>query len=449
MNAISHFISSVGPAAMRRILLTVGALSAFAIHARAQPQRSAGGSLTGVTVAPELLVRGGDTAIVAVAGAPHFVVPVVIQGSGACGLAVQVNGQALPKGPDTLVTLPARVNATISDTHSATTIQVIGRRPCSGSVSQVVYVGGELASVSIASSVVDVGTLAVTLTGRGTCRQVLVKDSRTGTAQPMGPSLLVDRQPATAQQQQGGLLTTQPFTGGLQVALRSPGPDTITVSPLLPCIGAARHLAVMVRTAGEPPGMVTGIYAAGGTTAGLPVSMQVTGNGSRCRAVVVSFGDGTSATVGGPFPIVLSHVYSRAGHYSLAANASTNPSGVACSGSSTASVVVQPVRPTVTAISAPASARMNERIGIALSGRGPTCTAARVDFGDGTQSTVSVPGSVAHTYTRSGTFAIRADGVNDCVGTAGASVIVAPGVTAANSSEVDKRPAAARPTLKP
>src|SRR5687768_5280599 len=134
--------------------------------------------------------------------------------------------------------------------------------------------------------------------------------------------------------------------------------------------GAATSVAVSPRT-----------IAAGGT-----VSVTVTGT-NPCGAVRINYGDGDAITYAiTTLPVTQSHVYPKAGTYTITAEGMGN-----CGGAPTTTVTVSapaappapaPGTPAITAVEiAPAPGRVQEPVAVIVRGRG--ACAYEVRYGDG------------------------------------------------------------------
>ena len=159
--------------------------------------------------------------------------------------------------------------------------------------------------------------------------------------------------------------------------------------------GSATNVAVAPRTVAE-----------GGT-----VSVTVTGT-NPCGAVRINYGDGGDAITYAisALPVTQSHLYPRAGTYTLTAEGMGN-----CGGTPTTTLAVSappppvpppsPATPTITSVEiAPTPARIQEPVPVVARGTG-RC-AYEVRYGDGTAEQVDarLPEDTHHTYARTGRY---------------------------------------------
>lgn len=183
-------------------------------------------------------------------------------------------------------------------------------------------------------------------------------------------------------------------------------------------IGVCSMLGVPAVYAGN----VTGVSVAPRTiVAGHPVSVTVTGT-DPCGAAHVIYGDGDAITYAiTGLPATQTHVYQKAGSYTITARGMGN-----CAGEATTSLTVSdpppPPAPAEPAASIkavemlPRPARVQEPVAIVTRGSG-TCS-YEVHFGDGTAEQVRarLPEETHHTYTKTGRYTVIVKPHPPCVG---------------------------------
>jgi hypothetical protein len=172
-------------------------------------------------------------------------------------------------------------------------------------------------------------------------------------------------------------------------------------------------------------GSVTGVtvsqrsIATGGT-----VSVTVTGT-NPCGAAHIVYGDGDAITYAiTGLPVTQTHVYQKAGSYTIAARGMGN-----CDGEATTTLTVSdppaPPRPaappgpapSISAVEiAPTPAKVNEPVAVVTRGTG-TC-AYEVCYGDGTaeQIDAQLPEDTHHTYAKPGRYVVIVRPAAPCVG---------------------------------
>jgi hypothetical protein len=295
----------------------------------------------------------------------------------------------------------------------------------------------------IGNANVDVGTtVAIALGGRGVCGSVMLRDSRTGAVREETPGIARDRNDPA------------PAVSKVTTPASQAGADTVTVTPGKLCAGSPQQFVMTVRAGGPTPEPATilGIGASSGAPVGVPVQMSVAGKGAACSAVTVTFGDGSSATLGGAFPLVTQHAYSRPGHFGIGASAAA-PRGNApsvCTGSANGAVDIVALKIPIAAVILPQRTIVEQTIPIRVNTAGPSCSTVQVNFGDGTGESGAAPWQLSHRYGKAGTYVVTATGANDCQGGASATVVVAakPGPAPIDRSEIDKLARGGKPAVK-
>lgn len=169
-------------------------------------------------------------------------------------------------------------------------------------------------------------------------------------------------------------------------------------------------------------GTVTGVTVSQRTVvAGVTVTVKVYGT-NPCGAAHIIYGDGDAITYAiTGLPVEQTHLYQKAGHYTIAAKGMGN-----CDGEATTTITVSappepppPARPkaSITAVEiAPTPGRVQEPIAVVTRGTG-TCV-YEVQYGDGTTEQVNaqLPEDTHHTYTKAGRYIVTVRPNPPCVG---------------------------------
>ncbi|NJD67144.1 MAG: PKD domain-containing protein [candidate division NC10 bacterium] len=114
------------------------------------------------------------------------------------------------------------------------------------------------------------------------------------------------------------------------------------------------------------PGAVTSLSAIPSTVVvGQPVTFTVNGTGA-CGSLTLTFGDATSTTLSGSFPLTASHTYSSAGTFTATATGTSS-----CTGSASAVETINPLSPFSVAVSvntspSPAQVSLIQSVPIAI-----------------------------------------------------------------------------------
>ena len=169
-------------------------------------------------------------------------------------------------------------------------------------------------------------------------------------------------------------------------------------------------------------GSVTSVTVAPRTVvAGGTVTVTATGT-NPCGAARINYGDGDAITYAlTGLPTAQTHVYQKAGNYTITAEGMGN-----CGGAPTTTLSVSepppppppaPSTPTITAVEFnPTPARVQEPVAIAVRGAG-SC-AYEVHYGDGTAEQVNarLPEDSHHTYAKAGRYVVIVKPNPPCVG---------------------------------
>ena len=180
--------------------------------------------------------------------------------------------------------------------------------------------------------------------------------------------------------------------------------------------------ALLVCAPAAHAGTVTGVTVSQRTiVAGVTVSVKVTGS-NPCGAAHIIYGDGDAITYAiTGLPVEQSHLYQKAGNYTITAKGMGN-----CDGEATTTLTVSappdppaPARPraSITAVEiAPTPGRVRKPVAIVTRGTG-TCV-YEVQFGDGTSEQVNahLPEDTHHTYARAGRYTVIVRPNPPCVG---------------------------------
>ena len=406
----------------------------------ARAQFLAGGRVDGVEAAEPLSPTDRGTLVPMGSS-----IAVRVRGSGRCNLAFEVNHRRVYRtgltGLPGVVSIPYALDEQMR--QRAETVHVVTEQPCFGEGTVPLVAGGELKSAMIVNANVDVGTtVAIALGGRGVCGSVTLRDSRSGAVREETPGVARDRS------------NPAPIVSRITTPAPQPGADTVTVTPGKQCAGSPQQFVMTVRGGAPKPeaGTILGISGGSGATVGVPVPMSVAGKGPACPAILVTFGDGSSATLSGAFPLNTQHAYARPGHFAIGASAAAPQGNVAgaCTGSANGAVDIVALRIPIAAIIVPQRALVEQAIPIGVTTGGPSCSAVQVNFGDGTSASGGAPSQLSHQYGKAGTYVITAAGANDCQGGASATVVVAakPGTPPIDRSESDRLARGGKPAVK-
>lgn len=176
--------------------------------------------------------------------------------------------------------------------------------------------------------------------------------------------------------------------------------------------GTSPQSATVTVTVNAAPSITVGSPSPATPSVGQSVTFPLTytadPNGSPIQNVTVDFGDGSRATTYPGKPASVSHTYTSIGSYSIRATA-TDALGDTATASG--SVNVGALASVTVGTPSPASPSVGQAVTFPLTFSSTSSPIQRVaaDFGDGTAAVTytGTPSSVSHTYTVSGTFAMR------------------------------------------
>ncbi|MBI2882969.1 MAG: S8 family serine peptidase [Candidatus Methylomirabilis oxyfera] len=155
---------------------------------------------------------------------------------------------------------------------------------------------------------------------------------------------------------------------------------------------------------------------------GQAVIFTVSGTGT-CGSLTLNFGDATSTTLSGAFPLTTTHAYASPGTFTATATGTSS-----CTGSASTLVTVTSPPGAITSLTAtPSFAQVGQAVIFTVSGTG-TCGSLTLNFGDATSTTLSgvFPRTASHAYSSVGTFTATATGTSSCTGSASAIVTIVP-----------------------
>jgi hypothetical protein len=209
-----------------------------------------------------------------------------------------------------------------------------------------------------------------------------------------------------------GVSTT---TGGTTTTTTTAPTATVTIN-----VNAASTIAVGTASPSAP-------YAGQAVT--FPLTFTQNANGSPVSRVVVDFGDGSaSQTITGQ-PSAVTHVYSTPGSYTVRVTA-FDTFGDAANGTGSVTVTPKPqlVVSLTTSTQTPSVGSPTIFTISATPTTGNAITSVTVNFGDGTQTTLSGnTTSVQHSYTTAGTYSVTATATDSSGATGAASTVIVVG----------------------
>jgi len=163
-----------------------------------------------------------------------------------------------------------------------------------------------------------------------------------------------------------------------------------------------------------------------GQSVTFPLTYGTDVNASPIQSVTVDFGDGSRPTTFPGKPASVSHTYSAIGSYTVRATA-LDALGDTSTGSGSVNVTALSSVTVGTPVPSPASVGQAVTFPLTYSATSSPIQRISVDYGDGTGGNFNgTPSSVVHTYTSSGTFAMRVTAFDAFGNTAvsGTSIVV-------------------------